>query len=454
MHDLRLSAGPATLPFSRGYASGAPLTWWRGLPITQQVFDAHVAALANRLPDSGLVLNLCEDRAAFVLGWAAALSRGLTTVLPSDRTPRGIAQAAADSGASRLLHDQRVGEPLSNALPTLRIGFDAVVRATDYPPLAVAAEQVAAIVYTSGSTGKPTACAKRWGSLVSGARTLGGMLGWHLPQAGSVIGAVAPQHMFGLETTVMLPLQWGVCIRPERPLLPADITSVLVSAEAPAWLMITPLHAQACLAAGLERDVNNPAGVISSTMPLTSKTASALEHLWGTCVWEIYGSSETGMVGLRRTSHAAAWRLVDDLELTVSDGTAVVSGRACMPAQRLHDDLRALGDDRFLLVGRNRDIVKVGGKRASLVELNAVLCNLDGVREAVFVQPQEGGRLVALVVAESGLGKRQIEEFLACHFDPVFLPRPVWLVDRLPRNENGKLPRAALLDLINQLRDK
>ncbi len=32
--------------------------------------------------------------------------------------------------------------------------------------------------------------------------------------------------------------------------------------------------------------------------------------------------------------------------------------------------------------------------------------------------------------------------------DPVFLPRPLKLVEALPRNETGKLPRAALLALL------
>ena len=34
--------------------------------------------------------------------------------------------------------------------------------------------------------------------------------------------------------------------------------------------------------------------------------------------------------------------------------------------------------------------------------------------------------------------------------DPVFLPRPVWFVDQLPRNAASKLPRAALLALYQQ----
>ncbi len=33
--------------------------------------------------------------------------------------------------------------------------------------------------------------------------------------------------------------------------------------------------------------------------------------------------------------------------------------------------------------------------------------------------------------------------------DPVFLPRRLRLVDALPRNETGKLPRAALLRMLD-----
>jgi acyl-coenzyme A synthetase/AMP-(fatty) acid ligase len=33
--------------------------------------------------------------------------------------------------------------------------------------------------------------------------------------------------------------------------------------------------------------------------------------------------------------------------------------------------------------------------------------------------------------------------------EPVFVPRPVVLVDRLPRNELGKTPREALLQMLH-----
>ncbi|MGV3628197.1 MAG: AMP-binding protein [Betaproteobacteria bacterium] len=452
MHDLTCSGVVTALPVSRGYLPTTPLTWWQGRPVSYQVFSAHAADLANRLPARGAVLNLCEDRAAFILGWVAALSRGLATVLPADRTARAISQATADSGAVCALIDGEAQEYRCAAVPCLRIGYDRPVVGTNAGLPIIAADQIAAILYTSGSTGRPEPLVKHWGGLVSAAHTLGTMLGWQLPQGGSVIGAVAPQHMYGLETTVMLPLQWGGVIRPERPLLPADMIAALDSAESPAWLMVTPLHATSYVEAGVNCNVHSPAGIISSTMPLAATTAATLEQLWDTPVWEIYGSTETGMIGLRRTAQTATWQLVDDLSLTFIDAEAVVSGRAGMPAQKLHDQLQSDDMNHFVLLGRNSDMVKIGGKRAMLPELNAILCALPGVFEAALVQPEDGDRLVALVVADAGLDAHQIRDALVQRFDPAFLPRPVWLVDRLPRNDNGKLPRQALLDLITRLR--
>jgi acyl-coenzyme A synthetase/AMP-(fatty) acid ligase len=51
-------------------------------------------------------------------------------------------------------------------------------------------------------------------------------------------------------------------------------------------------------------------------------------------------------------------------------------------------------------------------------------------------------------VVAPGLASETIVAALRRRIDPVFLPRPLCLVDSLPRNETGKLPRAALDDLV------
>ena len=56
---------------------------------------------------------------------------------------------------------------------------------------------------------------------------------------------------------------------------------------------------------------------------------------------------------------------------------------------------------------------------------------------------------MALVVAP-GLRKATLVQALRQRMDAAFLPRPLVLVEALPRNALGKLPRAALLDLARE----
>jgi acyl-coenzyme A synthetase/AMP-(fatty) acid ligase len=57
-------------------------------------------------------------------------------------------------------------------------------------------------------------------------------------------------------------------------------------------------------------------------------------------------------------------------------------------------------------------------------------------------------RIAALAVAP-GLDEASILQALRGQCDPVFLPRRLRCVERLPRNDTGKLPRQALLDLLH-----
>jgi acyl-coenzyme A synthetase/AMP-(fatty) acid ligase len=102
-----------------------------------------------------------------------------------------------------------------------------------------------------------------------------------------------------------------------------------------------------------------------------------------------------------------------------------------------------------LLHGRTADLVNVAGKRSSFGYLNAQLNAIPGVLDGAFFL-SEGltgstgvARLGAVVVAP-GLSVALLTEQLRQRLDPVFLPRPLLLVDELPRNATGKLPHQAL----------
>jgi acyl-coenzyme A synthetase/AMP-(fatty) acid ligase len=60
---------------------------------------------------------------------------------------------------------------------------------------------------------------------------------------------------------------------------------------------------------------------------------------------------------------------------------------------------------------------------------------------------------MAFVVAP-GLTSEAVLSALRERIDPAFLPRPLCLVEALPRNETGKLPRRAVDELVTRLAAK
>ena len=103
----------------------------------------------------------------------------------------------------------------------------------------------------------------------------------------------------------------------------------------------------------------------------------------------------------------------------------------------------------FALQGRDLDLIKIGGKRASLAELNRRLNDIEGIEDGFFfIQkkvPNES-RLIAVVI--SHLDKQTIRKELQPYLDEVFLPRKIHYVSAIPRNEVGKLAKADMENLL------
>jgi acyl-coenzyme A synthetase/AMP-(fatty) acid ligase len=114
----------------------------------------------------------------------------------------------------------------------------------------------------------------------------------------------------------------------------------------------------------------------------------------------------------------------------------------------LPDRLELIDEKTFKWIGRNQDIVNIAGKRGSLADLNGRLASIEGVLDGVVFQPEGAQRLAAMVVAP-GLEARDVLRALKSQIDPVFLPRPVYMVPQLPRQETGKLSQSATLELFD-----
>jgi crotonobetaine/carnitine-CoA ligase len=116
------------------------------------------------------------------------------------------------------------------------------------------------------------------------------------------------------------------------------------------------------------------------------------------------------------------------------------------------DRVVQLGDGSMLFVERAKDMLKVGGENVAALEVERVLLEVDGIREAAVVgRPDEmmGEVPIAFVTADRsdpGLAARALER---CHLmlAPFKVPHSVIVLDDLPRTAIHKVAKAELRKL-------
>lgn len=415
-------------------------------------FHRDVMRLTTQLPETGLAINLCEDRYAFMVGFCAALYRGQTTELPSSRAVEALRSLSMQEGRYFIVDAPGQAPEEGRALMWNR------PRVTEGSGLPVderfGVQMVAANLYTSGTTGQPAAHGKRWDRLARSARLTGKALNLEPSAPGCIVSCVPAQHMFGFEMSIMLPLVWGCAFDSARPFFPQDIADALARAPGPRYLVATPLHLKGCVQAGM--DFPRCERVITATAPLSRELAVAAEQTFDCPVVDIYGTTESGVAAMRCAAREERWQLLEGYRL-IRQAEKWFLRLPHDPAPiAVADRFEVVDPDGFILTGRSGDLIKVGGKRASLAELNRRLLTIEGVEDGVIFMPdgQSGeNRPAALVVAPS-LDERAIHKGLSAQIDPVFIPRPILLVDQLPRTETGKLPRSALLCVFESRRKR
>lgn len=437
------------LPLLGAFAPNRALAFDRGQTIAAAQFLADVASLAGQLPARAFVLNDCADRYYFMVGFAAALLRGQVSLLPNSRVEHVWRQLCEDYPDSYVLTDQADAPPVAEMMPyPLLAGGDAQAREVPAFP----EEQLAAVAFTSGSTGRPKPIDKYWGAMVNEARTAGRRLGFELSRAGAIVATVPPQHMYGFLTSVLLPLQFGQAVSRARPFYPEDVRLVAEASPAAPVLVITPVQLRACV---LERTRLPPLSfILSSAAPLPAAVAEEAESLFRAPVLEFYGSTETGAFASRRQRETDRWRTFDGVRVRPQPPGFLVEADYFREPVALTDVVEILDEREFWLIGRDSDLVKVGGKRTSLLYLDQQLQELPGVVDGAFlVEEAKDGReprLAAFVVAP-GLSRESVLAALRARVDEVFVPRRLWLVASLPRTATGKLPRAQMLKMLETL---
>jgi len=196
---------------------------------------------------------------------------------------------------------------------------------------------------------------------------------------------------------------------------------------------------------------------ISAGAPLPATTSRKFRERFGIDIHSFYGCSECGGIAYDRAGGAVERGTVgtalDGVTLE-TDGARLIVRSAAVAAEFhgtfITDDLAEMRDGEVALTGRASDLINTAGKKVNPREVEAVILQIDGVREAKVYGEPAGARgevVAAAIVATPDVTRELVREFCRARMSLHKVPRIVKLIDAMPVDERGKVKRAALAAL-------
>lgn len=308
----------------------------------------------------------------------------------------------------------------------------------------------AMVFFTSGTSGNPIGIFKSRAHLESECvMHVNWLSGFEFEQC---VVSVPFFHIYGYLFGMAIPFQMGLEIVVKEDFLPSEIVNLCASKKS---LCITnPVFVRAMLRLRDSIDLGHCL-FISSSGPLESEEARAFEEKYSTRLIQLYGSSETGGIAIRK-GEELYWTPLEGVSVS-SDG----EGRLCVESPylstHLYDqtiqqidspfqtsDIIHLEDGKFKIIGRASELVKIGGKRLSMVEIEQFLENLEGIEEALgFVEYHPGtlrGETMTLYLVgdESKISKPKLKQALHDQFGGIHIESKVVMVEAIAKTAIGK----------------
>ncbi|MET4925243.1 acyl-CoA synthetase [Streptomyces sp. PSRA5] len=454
-------------------------------------------ALAARITGAPRVAVWATPTLGTAVGVVAALLAGVPVVPVNPKTgERELTHIVTDSAPALVLAERGAElPPILAALP--RLDTD-VTDATDVtgetgeagpsaPLLAEPSpEAPALIVYTSGTTGPPKGVVLPRRAVTATLDALEDA--WQWTEADVLVHALPLFHVHGLILGILGPLRRGGSVRHLGRFGTDGVARELSSGATMLFGVPTMYHRIAEALAddpALAKALTGARLLVSGSAALPVHDHERIAAATGRRVIERYGMTETLMnTSVRADGEPRAGtvgvplagvelRLVDEAgaEITAYDGDTVgeiqVRGanlfteylnRPDATKDAFDDGWFRTGDmairdpDGYVrIVGRKAtDLIKSGGYKIGAGEIENVLLEHPGVREAAVTgEPDEdlGERIVAWIVPAQADAPPSAEE-LAAHVGAQLAshkrPRTVRYLEELPRNDMGKIMKRAL----------
>lgn len=303
---------------------------------------------------------------------------------------------------------------------------------------------------TSGTTGEPKDVVHSLDAMVANAEAFNKAVGLN---SSTVMYHCLPRtHMSGFLNTILCPTLAGgrVVFGPTfSAQSAAGFWSSIIDSRADA-VWITPTIAAMLLRINrLTRKETYQYGdhinhVFCGTAPLPRSIRDQWFHTYNIPLQESYGTSEQMLVSVQDYDDAeagehSAGALLSGVTIgTSADGELIVNGAHT-------GDIGEYRDGRLTITGRIKDLIIRGGFNVSPAQLEELIRKLPSVDDAAVVgQPDEFWGEKIIVFAEGHAHPAVVSAYCRDNLPKSHWPDVIHIVDKLPRNEMGKVKKAEL----------
>lgn len=347
---------------------------------------------------------------------------------------------------------------------------------------------LAAIVYTSGSTGDPKGVMLTHRNMLAACTSIAAYL--EVQEDEVILGVLPLAFDYGLYQMIMAFREGARLVLERSFTFPAQVLKAMVDEGVTGFPGVPALFAILAEMKSLkDYDLSRIRYVTNTAAALPLKHILALKALFpGARIFSMYGLTECkrctylppddldrkpGSVGIA-IPNTEMWIVDDDGNkappntigqlvirgATVMKGywekpeaTASVLKPGPLPGEQVlyTGDYCRLDDEGYLyFVGRRDDVFKSGGEKVAPKEIEAVLYDIPGVKEAAVIGVPDDllGRVVkAFLVLEQGItmNPREVQRHCQARLESYFVPKHVQFVGELPKTDTGKIRKTELV---------
>ncbi len=344
----------------------------------------HIDNAGNRNDASMEAIQLKQE----ILATSAA-----TFSAPTKPELFALLHKAIEMGVTPVLFDAKIE---SIAARVKALGIESFEHPSEHAHLSASTY---ALFFTSGTTGVPTGALKNRDNIEGELDALQAI--FEPENFERVIVTVPFIHIYGFLSGLMLPRRLGCEVLLKEEYYPQEL--IALHEQKKSLVVTSPVYIKALLRLKREQDLSNVV-FLSSTGLLVEDEVARFEQQYNTRLIQLFGSTETGGVAIKRGVNPY-WEPLKDVLITKNHESRMVVDSPYLSTHLLEEkitlmkrpytttDIIELEGKKFKLLGRANEIIKVSGKRISIVALESLIERELGVGDVLISIKQDAGKL-------------------------------------------------------------